>query len=67
METGLRGSVATERYAGSPLVLAADQSLHFTKSNGKVKAKPLTEHAWMSAAVLDRFAACPVQRARSPS
>ena len=55
LETGLLGTVATERYAGSPSVVSADRSRHLIKSNGKTKSKPLTEHAWIDTAVLDRL------------
>src|SRR5689334_13999903 len=44
--TGLTGSVAPQRYAGTPIVVAADQDLHFVKDkHGKTKdkTKPATE------------------------
>ncbi|GIH65710.1 FtsX-like permease family protein [Microbispora siamensis] len=51
LETGLRGGVAPERYAGAPLIVAGDQNVHetVTKSSGKVKtkAKPLSERVWI--------------------
>ncbi|GAA1732352.1 FtsX-like permease family protein [Nonomuraea bangladeshensis] len=51
LETGLRGAVAPERYAGTPLVVAADQyvreSVDKGKGRTKTKAKPLTERAWL--------------------
>ncbi|GHI06222.1 ABC transporter permease [Streptomyces cellostaticus] len=51
LETGLRGRVAPERYAGAPVVVAGDQYVHQTvhKSNGKTKhkAKPIAERAWI--------------------
>ncbi|REE97746.1 ABC transporter permease [Thermomonospora umbrina] len=62
LETGLRGGVPTERYAGTPIVVAADQSLHWTKEKKgktKVKSKPLTERARLDAAVADRLRAVP--------
>ncbi len=55
LQTGLAGRVATERYAASPVVVAASQSVHFTKANGKHKAKPLADHAWLDESVLDRL------------
>lgn len=63
LETGLRGRIATERYAGAPLVVSADQNVHRTtvkhKSNGetkaKHKAKPVVERAWLPAATADRI------------
>ncbi|MFC9248616.1 FtsX-like permease family protein [Streptomyces sp. NPDC057136] len=65
LETGLRGKIATERYAATPLVVSADQNVHRTtvkhKGNGKTKvkhkAKPVAERAWLSAAVVDRVRA----------
>ncbi|MGW2059735.1 FtsX-like permease family protein [Streptomyces sp. NPDC001937] len=63
LETGLRGRIATERYAGAPLVVSADQNVHRTtvkhKGNGetkaKHKAKPVVERAWLPAATADRI------------
>ncbi|WP_413752592.1 FtsX-like permease family protein [Streptomyces sp. R-74717] len=63
LETGLRGRIATERYAAAPLVVSADQNVHRTtvkhKGNGKTKvkhkAKPVAERAWLPAAVADRI------------
>ncbi|MGW8802385.1 FtsX-like permease family protein [Streptomyces sp. NPDC055775] len=63
LETGLRGRIATERYAGTPLVVSADQNVHRTtvkhKGNGetkaKHKAKPVAERAWLPAATADRI------------
>lgn len=59
LQTGLLGTVATERYAATPVLVSADQSLHFTKSDGKVKAKPLTDHAWLDDSIADRLATVP--------
>jgi putative ABC transport system permease protein len=54
LETGLRGTIATERYAGTPVVVSADQNVHQTtvkhkKAKTKVqhKAKPIAERAWL--------------------
>ncbi|MFI8264986.1 FtsX-like permease family protein [Streptomyces sp. NPDC085665] len=73
LETGLRGKVATERYAATPVVLSADQNVHQTtvkkkgdgqKSKTKHKAKPVTERAWLSAATVDAVRSVPgVERA----
>ncbi|MFD0020106.1 FtsX-like permease family protein [Streptomyces sp. NPDC058382] len=57
LETGLRGHIATERYAATPLLVSADQDVHQTvvkhKGNGKTKvkhkAKPVAERAWLPA------------------
>jgi putative ABC transport system permease protein len=55
LETGLRGTIATERYAGTPVVVSADQNVHQTtvkhkkgKTKVKHKAKPIAERAWLS-------------------
>ncbi|MFJ2707231.1 FtsX-like permease family protein [Streptomyces sp. NPDC087428] len=63
LETGLRGRIATERYAATPLVVSADQNVHRTtvkhKGNGKTKvkhkAKPVAERAWLPADDADRL------------
>ncbi|MFJ7292436.1 ABC transporter permease [Streptomyces collinus] len=54
LETGLRGTIRTERYAAAPVVVSADQNVHQTtvkqkKSKTKVKhkAKPIAERAWL--------------------
>ncbi|MFI9601305.1 FtsX-like permease family protein [Streptomyces sp. NPDC052043] len=56
LETGLRGTIGTERYAATPVVVSADQNVHRTtvehkkgKTKVKHKAKPLTERAWLPA------------------
>ncbi|WP_406091832.1 FtsX-like permease family protein [Streptomyces sp. NBC_01013] len=63
LETGLRGRIATERYAATPLIVSADQNVHRTtvkhKGNGKTKvkhkAKPVAERAWLPATTADRL------------
>ncbi|MFF0041843.1 ABC transporter permease [Streptomyces mirabilis] len=54
LETGLRGTIATERYAATPVVVSADQNVHQTtvkhkkgKTKVKHKAKPIAERAWL--------------------
>ncbi|MEV0227497.1 FtsX-like permease family protein [Streptomyces sp. NPDC050704] len=54
LETGLRGTIATERYAATPVVVSADQNVHQTivkqkkgKTKTKHKAKPIAERAWL--------------------
>ncbi|TYC09875.1 ABC transporter permease [Actinomadura syzygii] len=58
LDTGLRGSVAPERYAGSPVVVTGDQFVHktFVKKKGKVKhkAKGIAERAWLPESVADK-------------
>ncbi|WP_338697613.1 FtsX-like permease family protein [Streptomyces sp. Q6] len=58
LETGLRGKIPTERYAGTPLLVTADQNVHFTKvkkGKTKTKSKPLTERAWIDAGLAERL------------
>ncbi|MFC7105139.1 ABC transporter permease [Nonomuraea rubra] len=56
LETGLRGSVSPERYAGAPVIVAADQFVRETVDKGdgetKTKAKPLAERAWLPESVV---------------
>ncbi|MGW1776403.1 FtsX-like permease family protein [Streptomyces sp. NPDC002104] len=69
LETGLRGTIATERYAGAPVVVSADQNVHVTtvkekkgdppKVKTKHKAKPVAERAWLPAATVDTVRAVP--------
>ncbi|MFJ9247381.1 FtsX-like permease family protein [Streptomyces sp. NPDC101776] len=54
LDTGLRGTIRTERYAASPVVVTADQNVHRTtvkhkkgKTKVKHKAKPIAERAWL--------------------
>ncbi|MEU6000808.1 FtsX-like permease family protein [Streptomyces sp. NPDC047197] len=55
LETGLRGTIQTERYAEAPVIVSADQNVHQTtvkhkkgKTKVKHKAKPIAERAWLS-------------------
>ncbi|WP_184791069.1 FtsX-like permease family protein [Phytomonospora endophytica] len=67
LDTGLRGEIPVERYAGSPIVVAGDQMLHWNvvkdKGDGetktKTKSKPLTERAWIPAELTATVAAVP--------
>ncbi|MGN9843928.1 ABC transporter permease [Nonomuraea sp. H19] len=63
LETGLRGSVAPERYAGAPLIVAGDQFVRETevKSSGKTKskAKTLSERRWIPAELAERLRRTP--------
>ncbi|WP_372505672.1 hypothetical protein [Streptomyces macrolidinus] len=54
LETGLRGTIRTERDAATPVLVSADQNVHRTtvkhkkgKTKAKHKAKPITERAWL--------------------
>ncbi|MFF4296248.1 FtsX-like permease family protein [Streptomyces vinaceus] len=66
LETGLRGEIATERYAATPVVVSADQNVHQTtvkekkgKSKTKHKAKPVAERAWLPAATVETVRSVP--------
>ncbi|WP_191864138.1 ABC transporter permease [Embleya scabrispora] len=62
LETGLRGDIRIERYAGTDTVVTADQNLHWTKhkkGKTKTKSKPLTERAWLDAAAVGKLRAVP--------
>ncbi|MEW2622342.1 ABC transporter permease [Streptomyces sp. NPDC048106] len=66
LDTGLRGTIRTERYAATPLLVSADQNVHQTivkhkhgKTKVKDKAKPLAERAWLSERLRDRIARVP--------
>ncbi|MBT2511177.1 ABC transporter permease [Streptomyces sp. ISL-98] len=74
LESGLRGKIATERYAATPLVVSADQNVHKTtvkhKGNGKTKtkrkAKPMAERAWLPEKTVQRVRSVPGVRAAVP-
>ncbi|KIF01530.1 ABC transporter permease [Streptomyces sp. RSD-27] len=66
LETGLRGRIATERYAGTPVLVSADQNVHATtvtekkgKAKTKHKAKPAAERAWLPASAVDTVRSVP--------
>ncbi|KAB2350883.1 ABC transporter permease [Actinomadura rudentiformis] len=63
MDTGLRGKVSPERYAGTPVVVAGDPQSHFLKDKGdgefKRKSKPNTARAWIPEATAARLRAVP--------
>ncbi|KUN84133.1 ABC transporter permease [Streptomyces bungoensis] len=66
LETGLRGTIRTERYAAAPVVVSADQNVHRTtvkrkhgKTKVKHKAKPLAERAWLPAGLGRTLAGTP--------
>lgn len=55
LDTGLRGTIRTERWAAAPVVVSADQYVHRTtvkhkkgKTKVKHKAKPIAERAWLA-------------------
>ncbi|MFE3450554.1 FtsX-like permease family protein [Nonomuraea sp. NPDC059194] len=55
LETGLRGGVAPERYAGAPVIVAGDrfdrQTTRDDDGDVKTKAKPLAERRWIPASI----------------
>ncbi|MFF5205030.1 FtsX-like permease family protein [Streptosporangium sp. NPDC000396] len=63
LETGLRGKVATERWAATPLIVAGDQFVRETVDKGdgetKEKAKPLADRRWIPASLVTRLEQVP--------
>ncbi|MFG1957260.1 FtsX-like permease family protein [Nonomuraea sp. NPDC049028] len=63
LETGLRGSVAPERYAGAPVIVSGDrfarQTVRASETKTKTKAKQLSERAWVPASLADRLRRIP--------
>ncbi|WP_026151019.1 ABC transporter permease [Streptomyces prunicolor] len=66
LDTGLRGTIRTERYAASPVVVSADQNVHRTtvkhkkgKTKVKHKAKAIAERAWLPASLESTLARTP--------
>ncbi|WP_433512324.1 FtsX-like permease family protein [Nonomuraea sp. CA-143628] len=63
LETGLRGSVAPERYAGAPVIVSGDQyarqTVRTSETKTKTKAKQLSERAWVPASLTDRLRRIP--------
>ncbi|MEY9875792.1 putative ABC transport system permease protein [Streptacidiphilus sp. MAP12-33] len=62
LETGLSGAIATERYAGTAVVVGGDQQVHETttsekkgKTKTKTKSKPLSERVWLPADTVDKL------------
>ncbi|HET6858168.1 MAG TPA: FtsX-like permease family protein [Streptomyces sp.] len=73
LETGLRGTIGTERYAAAPVIVGGDQNVHHTtveKKDGKTKtkhkAKPLAERVWLPAGTADRLSGLPGVRRAVP-
>ncbi|QNP69812.1 FtsX-like permease family protein [Streptomyces roseirectus] len=66
LETGLRGTIRTERYAATPVLVSGDQNVHQTtvkhkgdKTKVKHKAKPIAERAWLPTGLERRIATVP--------
>ncbi|WP_433445556.1 FtsX-like permease family protein [Nonomuraea sp. CA-141351] len=59
LETGLRGGVMPERYAGAPMIVAGDQYVRQAKESGKQKAKLLSERRWIPSSIAERIARTP--------
>jgi putative ABC transport system permease protein len=65
LETGVRGAIPAERYSGTPVVVAAEQQVHWTVAKdgkAKTKSEPLSERAWLPASVGSRLVALPGAR-----
>lgn len=63
LETGLRGEVAPERYAGAPVIVAGDrfdrQTTRDEDGDVKTKAKPLSERRWIPASIAAELRGAP--------
>ncbi|GGO37976.1 FtsX-like permease family protein [Streptomyces lasiicapitis] len=66
LETGLRGTIHTERYAAAPVIVSGDQNVHRTtvkhkkgKTKVKHKAKPIAERAWLPSGITQRLKDAP--------
>lgn len=66
LDTGLRGTIRTERYAAAPVVVSGDQYVHRTtvkhkkgRTKVKHKAKPIAERAWIPEQLHSRLAHVP--------
>ncbi|MGV9880897.1 FtsX-like permease family protein [Streptomyces sp. NPDC003006] len=65
LETGLRASVPPVRYAGAPVVAAADQEAHFATGSGAERsetATPLPDRARLDDSLVAKAAAVPGAR-----
>ncbi|MFE5945084.1 FtsX-like permease family protein [Streptomyces sp. NPDC056480] len=73
LETGLRGTIGTERYAGTPVIVGGDQNVHQVtvknkggKTKTKKKSKPLGERVWLPADTAGTLRSLPGVRAALP-
>ncbi|MFH8606380.1 FtsX-like permease family protein [Streptomyces sp. NPDC018029] len=69
LETGLRASAPPERYAGAPVVAAADQSAHFVSGSGDSRSEsntPLPDQARLDDSLVAKAGAVPGARAAVP-
>ncbi|MFD4632900.1 ABC transporter permease [Streptomyces sp. NPDC058284] len=69
LETGVRASVPPTRYAGAPVVAAADQSAHFVTGSGDSKSEtdtPLPDRARIDGSLVAEAGAVPGARTAVP-
>ncbi|MFF7654585.1 ABC transporter permease [Streptomyces sp. NPDC007983] len=69
LETGVRASVPPERYAGAPVVVAADQRAHYTVGHGEDRedeSEPVPDRARLDAALVTTAARTPGAAAAAP-
>ncbi|MFH8979722.1 FtsX-like permease family protein [Streptomyces varsoviensis] len=62
LETGIRASVPPERYAGAPVVAAADQKAHYVIGHGEdreTESEPLPDTARLDASLVGKVAHAP--------
>ncbi|MBO1333979.1 ABC transporter permease [Streptomyces sp. VRA16 Mangrove soil] len=65
LETGIRASVPPERYAGAPVVVAADQSAHYVTGSGDGRSEesvPLPDRARLDNSLVAKAASAPGAR-----
>ncbi|MYY80644.1 FtsX-like permease family protein [Streptomyces sp. SID335] len=69
LETGLRASVPSERYAGAPVVAASKQSVHFVAGSGDSKSEsdvPLPDQARVDNSLVAKAGSVPGARTAVP-
>ncbi|MFI7315924.1 FtsX-like permease family protein [Streptomyces venezuelae] len=69
LETGLRASVPSERYAGAPVVAASNQSVHFVAGSGDSKSEsdvPLPDQARVDNSLVAKAGSVPGARTAVP-
>ncbi|MEU6392738.1 FtsX-like permease family protein [Streptomyces sp. NPDC046939] len=65
LETGIRASVPADRYAGAPVVVAADQRAHYVTGSGEDREEqtvPLPDHARLADSLVAKAASAPGAR-----
>ncbi|MFV2174084.1 FtsX-like permease family protein [Actinomadura sp. LOL_016] len=66
MDTGLRGRVAPERYAGAPIIVSGDPEARFVEDDGDRESEPNTARRPIPAQLADRLRTVPGVRSVTP-